>query len=167
MRVAGLLTETEHRSVLLDLADRIWDHLLQRRHKNGAANLLWDQPSDVYAEIKPDESLVSWYFTERVVESLVAAALVVAQPPLRSPRLGSYASELLIEAEHLFDRELLMVSAEAGPAMSTALQTARTTLRRAREIMSDRPGSAAVLASDVLRELDRLAAARLSFRGTT
>ena len=166
MRVAGLLTETEHRSVLLDLADRIWDHLLQRRHKNGAANLLWDQPSDVFAEIKPDESLVSWYFTERVVESLVAAALVVSQPPLRSPRLGSYASEMLIEAEHLFDRELLMVSAEAGPAMSTALQTARTTLRRAREILSDRPGSAAVLASDVLRELDRLAAARLSFRGT-
>lgn len=57
-----------------------------------------------------------------------------------------------------------MVSAEAGPAMGTALQAARTTLRRAREVLPDRPGSAMVLANDVLRELDRLAAARRSFQ---
>jgi hypothetical protein len=166
LRVAGLLTGTEHRGELLDLADRIWDHLVLRRHKNGPGSMLWDQPSDIYPEIKPNESEVSWYYTERVVECLVAAALVVSRPPLRSPRLTSYAGDLLSEAEHLFDQELLMVSAEAGPAMSTVLQTARATLRRARDVLPDRPGSAVVLVSDVLRELDRLAAARLSFRGT-
>jgi hypothetical protein len=90
----------------------------------------------------------------------------MADPPLQSQPATGLATDLLAEAEHLFDQELLMVSAEAGPAMSTVLQTARATLRRARDVLPDRPGSAVVLVSDVLRELDRLAAARLSFRGT-
>lgn len=165
IRVAGLLTGTETRGRLLDLADQIWDHLLLRQHRNGPASKLWDQPSEVYPEVKPSGDQPSWYYTERVVECLVGAAAVVESPPLRSERLTEYAADLLAEAEHLFDQELLMVSAEAGPAMGTALQTARTTLRRASDILPLRPATAIVLATDVLRELDRLAAARLTPRG--
>lgn len=165
IRVAGLLTGTETRGRLLDLGDQIWDHLLLRQHRNGPASKLWDQPSEVYPEVKPSGDQPSWYYTERVVECLVGAAAVVESPPLRSERLTEYATDLLAEAEHLFDQELLMVSAEAGPAMGTALQTARTTLRRARDIVPLRPATAIVLATDVLRELDRLAAARLTPRG--
>jgi hypothetical protein len=44
--------------------------------------------------------------------------------------------------------------------MRTSLQEVSVTLNRAWEILHDRPGSAMVLASAVLRELDRLAAAR-------
>lgn len=166
LRVANLLTTTEPRSRLLDLSDEIWDHIVLRQHKSGPANGLWDQPSQVFPEVKPSPEAPSWYFTERAVECLVSAAGLIESEPLRSPRISDLALDLLAEAEHLFDRELLEVSAEAGPAMGTVLQTSRVTLRRAREVLPYRPATAWVLVSDVLRELDRLAAARLSFRET-
>jgi hypothetical protein len=64
---------------------------------------------------------------------------------------------LLREADHLFDRELLSGS-EAG--LRGILQGIRAKLRRAWEIKDERPGSAMGLASEVLRELEGLAAAR-------
>lgn len=166
LRVAGLLTTSERRGQLLDLSDEIWDHLLARQHRGGPATGLWDQPSQVFPDVKPNPETPSWYYTERAVECLVAAATLIESQPLRSPRLGDLAIDLLAEAEHLFDQELLEVSAEAGAAMGTVLQTSRVMLRRAREVLPYRPATAWVLASDVLRELDRLAAARLSFRET-
>jgi hypothetical protein len=164
IRVAGLLRTAELRGPLLDLADSIWDHLALRRHRDSACQL-WDQPAEIYAEIKPDPPQPSWYYTRRVVEALVAAAGYVASPPLRGPRSMSLAGDQLAEAEHLFDQEMLVASADAAPALAAVLQTARTTLRRAREILPDRPATALVLANDVLRELERLAAARISTPG--
>jgi hypothetical protein len=90
---------------------------------------------------------------------------VVNRAPLHSTRLTDVAIDLLFEADHLFDRELLSGSGEAGPSVRAVLQTVRANLRRAREILSDRPGSAAVLANEVLRDLDRLAAARQDVAG--
>ena len=49
--------------------------------------------------------------------------------------------------------------------MRSTLQSARATLRRAREIVADHPGTAFVLVSEVLRDLDRLAAARSDLSG--
>jgi hypothetical protein len=95
-----------------------------------------------------------------VVECLVLAANLLRRSPLRSEPLSELAGELLNEADHLFDRELMGGGGDAGPALRHALQNARASLRRARQLLSDRPGTAYVLASDVLRELDRLAAAR-------
>jgi hypothetical protein len=164
IRVAGLLTTTARRGQLLDLSDQVWDHLASRQHKNGASMGLWDQSSQIFPDVKPGVEQPSWYYTERAVECLVAAAQLLESPPLRSDRLTDVATDLLAEAEHLFDQELLKISAEQGPAMGTALQTARATLRRARTVLPFRPATASVLASDVLRELDRLDAARLSFR---
>jgi hypothetical protein len=102
-----------------------------------------------------------------VVECLVAAAKVVSRAPLHSTRLTEVATDLLYEAEYLFDRELLSGSGEAGPSMRAVVQTVRANLRRAREILNDRPGSAAVLANEVLRELERLAVARQDVTGRT
>jgi hypothetical protein len=164
IRVAGLLTTTERRVQLLDLSDQVWDHLAARQHRNGAATGLWDQPSQVFPDVKPDVEQPSWYYTERAVECLVAAAALVEREPLRSDRLAVVAADMIAEAEHLFDRELLKVSAEEGPAMGTALQTVRATLRRARAVLPTRPATAFALVTEVLRELDRLDAARLSFR---
>lgn len=166
LRVASMLTTTDGRGGLLDLSDDIWDHLVLRQHRSGAATGLWDQPSQVFPEVKPTPDLPSWYYTERAVECLVAAAALIESQPLRSARVSELATDLIAEAEHLFDQELLEVAAEAGPAMGTVLQTSRVMLRRARDVLPYRPGTAWVLASDVLRELDRLAAARLSFRET-
>ena len=44
--------------------------------------------------------------------------------------------------------------------MQQTLQLVRVNLHRAREIVQDRPGTAAALATEVLRALDELAAAR-------
>jgi len=165
LRVAGLLSSSERRGQMLELADNVWDHLLQRRHRSGPGVQLWDQPSEIYSELKPQSQQPTWYYTERVVESLVAAANLMADAPLQSQPATSLATDLLAEAEHLFDQELLMASSEAGPSLAAVLQTARTTLRRARAILPTRPGTALVLVNDVLRELDRLAAARLTSPG--
>jgi hypothetical protein len=161
IRVAEMLRHNELRGEVTALADQIWEHLLGRRLQDGPAEQLWDKhtASNAAGE-ETTTSSPSWYYTERVVECLVIAAEFVSSPPLTSPELTDVATDLLAEADHIFDQELLSVSAEAGPAMGTALHAARATLRRAHEIMPERPGTAAVLAWEVLRELDRLAAAR-------
>lgn len=165
IRIAELLHDTDLRGRYLTLADEVWDHLLIRRLQDGPGRDLWDQPSDVFGEVSIRYELHSWYYTVRVVECLVAAANMVSRAPLRSTHLADFASELLSEADHLFDRELLNSSGEAGPSMRSTLQAVRANLRRAREILYDRPGSAMVLASEVLRELDQLAAARQDVTG--
>lgn len=167
IRIAELLSDTDLRGRYLTLADEVWDHLLIRRLQDGPGRDLWDQPSDVFDEISVRYELHSWYYTVRVVECLVAAANMVSRAPLRSTHLADFARELLSEADHLFDRELLSWSGEAGPSMRATQQAVRANLRRAREILHVRPGSAMVLASEVLRELDRLAAARQDVTGAT
>ncbi|MDQ7904273.1 SCO2524 family protein [Phytohabitans sp. ZYX-F-186] len=162
LQVARLVRDTDLRGRLLAQADLVWDHLVKRRLVEGAGRDLWDQPSGAFSEIDPSDDSPSWYYTERVVECLVAAANLLDTSPLRSGSLAGLASELLNEADHLFDRELLSGGGESGPALRHALQNARAALRRARQLLDERPGTAYVLASDVLRELDRLAAARQS-----
>lgn len=167
IQIVGLLSDTDLRSRLLRLADSVWDHLLARRLNDGPARDLWDQPGVAFDQISTRHKMQSWYHTERVVECLVMAADVVGREPLRSTRLVDVAKDLLDEADHLFDRELLSGSGEAGPSIRDSLQAVRANLRRAREIVHDRPGSATVLASEVLRNLDRLAAARQDANGAT
>ena len=160
VRIAGLMRDTELRGALLGLADAVWDHLQRRQISREPGTALWDQPGNAFAQIPLGSDNPSWYYTRRVVECLVTAAEVVSSPPLQNERLAELAGDLLSEADHRFDQELLRGSTEAGPAMREALQSARATLRRAREIMPDHPGTAFVLVSEVLRDLDRLAAAR-------
>ena len=160
VRVAELAQTTELRDRLLELAGQIWDHLQRRRLKTREAFNLWDQSTDVFPTAPQYLGGQSWYFTERVVECLVAAAVVVAQPPVRSDRLSEHAAELLNEAEHLYDRELLAGSSEAGEPLRESLTKTRLSLDRARMIQHERPGSAVAIATSILRELDNLAAAR-------
>jgi hypothetical protein len=51
--------------------------------------------------------------------------------------------------------------------MRDTLQRVQASLQRAREIIDDRPGTASVLASEVLRDLDRLNVARRDAAGAT
>jgi hypothetical protein len=101
------------------------------------------------------------------VESLVFAANMADTHPLRSDALADLTQDLLAEAEHLFDQELLAGSTEAGRAMRDKIESVRQRLRRVREIMVDRPGSAVSLLLSVLRELDDLAAARHDVLGAS
>ena len=74
--------------------------------------------------------------------------------------LSDHAKDLLAEAEHLFDRERLRGTSNAGQQMRDSFQVISTKLRRAKELVRDRPGTASVLAADVLRDLDQVDAAR-------
>ncbi|MFC6023727.1 SCO2524 family protein [Plantactinospora solaniradicis] len=158
--IGGLFSDADQRARMLDLADRVWDHLVVRRIERGNARSLWDQPARAFGQFEDYYDAPSWYYTERVVQSLVTTVKILRRPPLRSERLTLHALDLLNEAEHLYDVELLSGTAEAGPRMQQTLQIVRVNLRRAREIVHERPGTAAALASSVLRSLDELNAAR-------
>jgi hypothetical protein len=165
--IASLINDIERRAVMLDLADQVWDHVAERRLRSGTGRDLWDQPADVFDTVKQRFADPSWHHTVRVVESLVFAANMADSHPLRSDELTTMTKDLLAEAEHLFDQELLAGSTEAGPAMRTKIEAVRQRLRRVREIMEDRPGSATALLFAILRELDDLAAARHDVLGAT
>jgi hypothetical protein len=165
VRMVGLMRDTELRGQLLNLADSVWEHLLDRRIIGQPGLDLWDQPGNVFNQIPRGTDSPSWYYTRRVVECLVTAADVVSSPPIRNEQLGELVEALLSEADYRFDRELLRGSTEAGPAMRSKLDSVRANLRRASEIKAVYPGTAYTLAGDVLRELDQLSAARSDHTG--
>lgn len=160
--VAGLLRGTDERDRLLRLADGVWEHLARRRITAPAGRGLWDDPGNVFGQLRARQDEASWYYTKRVVDCLVAAANMVDSPPPRSDRLFALAADMLSEADHRFDQELLGGATEAGPAMRRELQRAEATLHRAHELLFDRPGTTMALVSEVLRELDLLETARLN-----
>lgn len=164
LRVARLSSVSRQRSRMLDLADDIWDHLLRRQFRDGPAAKLWDQANEVFGGTVAERAQPSWYYTERVVEALVTAAEVIESPPLGNPQVHELAAELLAEAEHLLDQELLR-PATVATGFAAKLQTIRATLRRASEQLTRQPATAMALTNDALRELNQLAAARTSSQG--
>jgi hypothetical protein len=165
--IASLINDIELRRQLLELADDIWDHLAVRRLDDGDGKDLWDQPADVFRKFEERFDLPSWHHTIRMVESLTTVARMADSHPLRSSALAAFAYDLLAEAEHLYDQELLGGSPESGRAMRSRLETTRQRLRHCREIIDDRPGSAAAVLLNVLRDLDDLAAARQDVLGVS
>lgn len=163
LSLAGLLSEGGARGRLLDLSDDLWTHLRQRMIKEGGSRGLWDQPAGAFPQLEVRYDDASWYYTKRVVDCLVTAAKVIADPPLRSDLLAQVAADLLNEADHLYDRELLDGSTNGGQSLQEELKRIGAELRRARAVRRERPGVAVALTEEVLRKLDRLAAAR---RGT-
>lgn len=158
--VASLAQTPKLRERLLNLVDEVWEHLQKRRFSHGVAKGLWDQPSNVFPGVTEVLGLPSWYFTERIIEFLVEAAKTSEQSPLRSPVLADMAGELLSEAEHLYDQELLIWAIDAGQPLQTNLRKIEVRLQRARSIIKQRPGSSAALTIEVLRDLELLSAAR-------
>lgn len=162
--ISGLARSTELRDYVVSIADSVWQHLLSRRLRVGPGAGLWDQAKGAFPDVELVHELPSWYFTERVVECLVQTANVLSAPPLRSSRLIEVAMDLLNEADHLFDHELLNGSPET-PQLRTDLTRMNSTLVRARTVVHERPASAIALVTGVLRELDLLIAARQDAAG--
>ncbi|MEV6068192.1 SCO2524 family protein [Nocardia sp. NPDC052001] len=158
LHAARLSRNVDTRDRLMGLAQATMDHLNLRTCRDGAASGLWDDPSRIFGGKAISE--VSWYLTERVVECLVTAARMFHDPPLRAPALASRAMEMLIEAEHLLNRDLLELSAEHS-AHRTALLRCERNLTRARGIVDELPGTALSLTLQALVEMDELAVARL------
>jgi hypothetical protein len=159
-KIAKLVKGNDARAAMLQLADLVWDHLAARTFDGGSHLTLWDQPNKIFQQVKHPYEKMSWYYTERVVQGLVNTASIISDRTLRSEALEAIAADLLSEAEHLYDQELLSGSDVGGPTMSSALNQVRAKLERARQIVRERPGTAAVLANHVLGVLDELAAAR-------
>jgi hypothetical protein len=160
IRVAQLISDVKLRGHLLRLANGVWRHVEDRRIGNGLYRNLWDQPENVFPAVTGRSDRPSWHHTVRVVESLVLAASLISTFPLRSEPLAAYAEDLLAEAEHLYDQELLAGSAGAGRPMRDRMEWVSQRLDRCREIMDDRPASATAVLTSVLQELDALAVAR-------
>ncbi|HEX2143544.1 MAG TPA: SCO2524 family protein [Glycomyces sp.] len=156
---SGLLVTIGARAELLEVADQVWDHLARRRIRDGAAARLWDQPQQVYQEITNWFDDPSWHFTIRVVEAMVLAAQFATSEPARSRNLEDLAHELLVEAEHVYDQELLRGSGHAGPALAQEIRSVGLTIRHAKEVVDERPGTAFALGVKALIDLDRLIAA--------
>jgi hypothetical protein len=165
--IASLINDIELRRQLLELADDIWDHLAVRRLDDGDGKDLWDQPADIFRKFQERFDKPSWHHTVRMVESLTIVARMADSHPLRSSSLAAFAYDLLAEAEHLFDQELLGGSPDSGRAMRNRLEATRQRLRHCREIIDDRPGSAAAVLLNVLRDIDDLAAARQDVLGVS
>ncbi|GAA2583422.1 SCO2524 family protein [Winogradskya consettensis] len=162
LSLAGLLSDGTERGRLLGLSDEMWKHLKERVLPDG----LWDQPAGAYPQLDVKFTEASWYFTKRVVDCLVTASRVINESPLRSELLADIAADLLNEAEHLYDRELLNNSTYSGQSLGEQLKQIGVDLERARTQRRDRPGVAVAVTEEVLRKLDRLSAARRATAGT-
>ncbi|SDS48653.1 SCO2524 family protein [Actinoplanes derwentensis] len=160
LTLAGMADDGVIRSRLLDLADAIWAHLQDRVLREGADHGLWDRPAGAYKYLPDAASEVSWYYTKRVVDCLVVVARLINDPPLRSSLLTQMAADLLNEADHLYDRELLNGTTARGGTLRIELDRVGTELRRARAVRREQPGVAVAVTEEVLRKLDRLSAAR-------
>jgi hypothetical protein len=157
---ASLIADTADRDRIISLADQIWEHLLGRRLDAGPGIGLWDQPVNVLPVEKPPAGNPSWYHTERVVECLVTASSAIRERPRTSQRLSELAGEFLAEAEHLYDREKLNGTPNAGLSVRTTFQSIAARLDRARDLRFEQPATSIVLMQDVLRDIDVIATAR-------
>ncbi len=162
LRVAELTDDKVARLRFLDLADQIWAHMELRRIEAPNGRGLWDEPTQAFSGMPSGRSGgPSWYHTERVIEALVVAANVTqSRTASADSELVRFAMRLIAEAEHRFDQELLRGTNDTGVRLRESFQVAGAKLRRARQLVNDQPGTAGVLASDVLRELDTVDAAR-------
>ncbi len=157
--LAGLLRNAELRARMLDLSDQVWTHLESRRMER-SRGFVWDQPQRVFPELKMVHDRPSWYFTKRVVDSLITSAEVIGSEPLRSEQATRLAEEMLAEATHLYDQELLRGPVDPGPSTRDKLQLLAGQLNRARESVATHPGTALALANRILLDLHELAFAR-------
>lgn len=166
LEAARLTANVNSRGRLINLAEATMDHLGLRKLRHGSAAGLWDDPAEAFfpREIPPREQRedkVSWYLTERVVEAIVTGARTYLAPALRTPQMITSALELLNEADHLLNKEMLEVDADDESAVQKGLSNIEVRLARARRILNERPGTANALAMKALRELDEMAVARL------
>ncbi|MEU7628509.1 SCO2524 family protein [Nocardia sp. NPDC049220] len=168
LQAARLSRNITARDRLMDLAKSTMDHLEARMISTGAASGLWDDPAGAFGNGTPRETEPSWYMTERVIECLVTADRTFREPPLTSPAMVVRAVELLNEAEHLLNQEMLGVSIDDFSEHRITLDRVEEHLEQARQLVVRRQaGTAFVLAADALRELHRLAYARMDATRST
>lgn len=182
LQAATLSANVTSKDRLMSIAGKSMEHLMRRRLRRGASAGLWDDPQAVFPPDMPDGAAPavigsdgaeaalddtasdrpSWYLTERVVEALVATARTYLASPLRSNLMAERVIDLLNEADHLLNQEMLTADAEDQSEMSIEITKIESRLERARTLLSELPSTAYVLAGDALLRLDELAVARIN-----
>lgn len=168
-QLSGTLTT---RDQLLELAQDTMEHLEQRAYQEGPAKGLWDDAARYFPATSSEEQdsvlrpldgieAPSWYFTERIIECLVAAENAYRDPPLRSSTSAVRSLELLNEADHLLNQRFLELSEKDHTPNRWTLENIERKLLRARALIDERPGTAHSLCAEALRELDELEVAAL------
>ncbi|MFC8528138.1 SCO2524 family protein [Nocardia sp. NPDC057227] len=161
LQAAHLSGNIGSRDRLMELAKSVMDHLDSRVLRSAFGKGLWDNPTAIFDPGSAEPTHPSWYMTERVVECLVAADRNFREAPLTSPAMINRAVELLNEAEHLLNQELLNVGIDDVSEKRVTLDRVENNLEQARQLVARRQaGTAFVLASDALRDLNQLAFAR-------
>lgn len=160
LQAARLSGDSQIRGRLMTLAESAMDHLDSRTIQEGSAAGLWDRPDRIFGETdRADRHAPDWYMTKRIVECFIIAYTTFSEPPLRTQTMVDKAVELLNEADHVLNKELLDVSDYDGPNR-TALTSIEQRLSRARSLVEKQPGTAKSLAYAALQQLDELAYAR-------
>ncbi|MBW8487680.1 SCO2524 family protein [Actinomadura parmotrematis] len=160
LRLSSLVQNQELRDDAVAFADEVWAHLDGRRMESKLGGGLWDDPGQVYPMLGGTEDRPSWYYTERIVECLVAAANHIGTVVAPSSDLLRRARELLGEAERRFDQELLGTPVGVTGDLRAELDRVRSRLNRCREIVSASPGTSMGLSMSALEALDKLEVAR-------
>jgi hypothetical protein len=157
----GMLSRSvDTRDRLLRLGEKTLEHLWQRRLRSGPGARLWDDVAAVFPDTPETGEKVSWSTTERMVECMVAARKLYEEPPIRNVGLVGTAVALISEANHLFGKELLQPFSSAEGSRRTALKSIEVTLRRARQVLDQQPGTAYALALQALTDLDSMSMGR-------
>ncbi|MEU6355301.1 SCO2524 family protein [Streptomyces sp. NPDC047072] len=160
VQLSAMTRALPDRNRLLALAEQTMEHLWLRRRREGAGAGLWDEVRGIDPLAPIPEAEPSWGFTERVVEALVAAAGLYAQPPPRSETLAELARTMIGEAAHLLGVEQQRPAPGTTSPAGQSLAAVGSRLSRAGRLVEDRPGTACALAMSVLADLDALARAR-------
>jgi hypothetical protein len=162
LRLAGHFDAGAARTRVLDLADRVWEHMLTRRIEAEPVHGLWDQPRRAFPEVPgvATHTEVSWYHTKRMIDCLVSAGRIVSEPPRPSPDLARSAHEMLIEADHLLHVEFYREPGRRGQRPRDDLEAVGSLLEQARAVVERTPGVAVALAGEALTMLHRRAQAR-------
>lgn len=161
LQAAQLAANVDARDRLMRVAEATMDHLLRRRLTTGSAGGLWDAPAKVFfpSDAQLSDEKPSWYITSRVIEGLVTAVKTFEESTLRTPDTITSARNLLNEAEHLLDQEMLGTDADDKSVMKKELGQIEDGLIRARLILYERPGTAHALILEALGKLDKLTVA--------
>ena len=139
---------------LLDLADRVWDHLAPRRLDAGTGRNLWDQPAAVFGQLddqlrrsRPGTTPSAW------CRAWSPRPTCCSRPPLRSERLGRLRARPAHRGRApLRHGAAAPAPARRGPRMQRDAAASRgSTCSGPGRSCTDRPGTAAALASTVLR----------------
>jgi hypothetical protein len=157
LQAAQLTDNVEAREALMNVAEAAMDHLDERRMtRDGESVELWDDVS----HFPGLESLTfqgpSWYFTERVVEALVATAATYEKEPPRSSRMYDHLLRLLNEADHVYNKAMLRSNVDDRSTLRDRLGEIGQLIKRARELRRRRTSTAIALSERALRLLDAL-----------